>query len=277
MPQNSASGAIVQETFLPPSRNPMKRLYNWILHWAATPFGVWALFLLAFTESSCFPVPPDVLLIALCMGLPRRWSWFALVCTVGSVVGGLAGYGIGYFFRDSVGQILLEWTGILAIHGDASWADAYLALGSALSEMAKTQAHLGQIAQEIRATGEALAAGSLAELTASQKALWVRGEALRWFNGPFGPWAVAIAGFTPIPYKVFTITAGMFEMNVLKFTIASALSRGARFFAVAAIIGLTYRFFGDRIRVFIDRYFNWLCIGFTILLVGGFAVLKYLR
>jgi membrane protein YqaA with SNARE-associated domain len=83
-------------------------------------------------------------------------------------------------------------------------------------------------------------------------------------------WAVFLAGLTPIPYKVFTLSAGAFDINFGVFVVASALSRGLRFFAVAALI---YRF-GPPIARFIDRYFDWLAWGFGILLVVGFLVVE---
>ncbi|MEM6454540.1 MAG: YqaA family protein [Acidobacteriota bacterium] len=72
-------------------------LLDWVEGFATTPYGGTALFLIAFAESSFFPVPPDVLLIALCLGDPERSLWFALLCTVGSVLGGVLGYGIGFW------------------------------------------------------------------------------------------------------------------------------------------------------------------------------------
>ena len=86
----------------------------------------------------------------------------------------------------------------------------------------------------------------------------------------YDAWAVGIAGFTPIPYKVFTISAGAFEIDFLVFLIASALSRSARFFIEAALI---HRF-GPSIRSFIDRRFNLLTILFIVLLLGGFLLFK---
>ncbi len=74
----------------------IRKLYDWVLHWAETPYGGPALFLLALIESSVFPVPPDVLLIALCLALPKRAWRFALLASVGSVLGGLLGYAIGW-------------------------------------------------------------------------------------------------------------------------------------------------------------------------------------
>ncbi len=85
-------------------------------------------------------------------------------------------------------------------------------------------------------------------------------------------WIIFTAGFTPIPYKVFTVTGGAFEINVFMFLIASIVSRSARFFLVA---GLIWKY-GSEIKIFIDKYFNWLAFAFTALLIGGFVVIKYL-
>jgi membrane protein YqaA with SNARE-associated domain len=87
----------------------LKRLYDWVLHWAETPYGTPALFMLAFAESSFFPVPPDVLLIALAMGVPKRALRFALVCAAGSVLGGIAGYGIGHFGYEAIGRPIIDF------------------------------------------------------------------------------------------------------------------------------------------------------------------------
>jgi membrane protein YqaA with SNARE-associated domain len=84
------------------SRNPLRRLYAWTVGWAARPGGTWALFFISFAESSFFPVPPDVLLIALGMGAPRRSLRFALVCSAGSILGGVAGYLLGLGFGELV-------------------------------------------------------------------------------------------------------------------------------------------------------------------------------
>lgn len=95
----------------------LKRLYQWVLHWADTPYGVPALFMLAFAESSFFPIPPDVLLIALALSKPRRSLRYAAVCSVGSVLGGMLGYGIGYFFQETVGQPIINF-----YHAQAAFA-----------------------------------------------------------------------------------------------------------------------------------------------------------
>jgi len=197
-----------------PSRNPMRRLYNWVLHWAETPYGTPALFILAFAESSFFPVPPDVLLIALALSIPRRAFRYALVCSVGSVLGGILGYSIGAFLREPVAQPFIYWMG---------WEPLYQ-----------------QVSQ---------------------------------YYGEYGFWIVFTAGFTPIPYKIFTITAAMTDppIHFGLFLLASAVGRSGRFFLVGGLI----RVFGPPIRRLIEQYFNIACTLFVILLIGGFVVLKY--
>jgi len=85
-------------------------------------------------------------------------------------------------------------------------------------------------------------------------------------------WIVFTAGFTPLPYKIITISAGAFNINLLMFVFASIVSRGARFYLISLLIWK----FGPQIKQFIDKYFNWLAILFTILLIGGFVILNYL-
>ncbi|MEC4686021.1 MAG: YqaA family protein [Nitrospirota bacterium] len=183
------------------------------MHWAETPYGVPALFLLAVAESSFFPVPPDVLLIALSLSLRKRAFYYAAVCTVGSVIGGALGFFIGMKFW-SVGQ------GILFHYVSKETFDM-----------------------------------------------------VRTYFRDYEAWAIAIAGFTPIPYKVFTISAGFFQVDFSVFMVVSFLSRGARFFLVGGLIYL----FGKHIRNFIDKYFNLLTYGFTAILVGGFIVLRFIK
>lgn len=191
----------------------VRRLYDWVLHWAETPYGTWALFILAFAESSFFPIPPDILLIALAVAVPKKALRYAGVCSLGSVLGGCFGYLIGWQFMSGIG------TGIVEFYGLTDKV-AYIA------EMFKR----------------------------------------------YDAWAVGIAGFTPIPYKVFTISAGAFQINFLVFVAASLVSRSARFFLVGGLIYV----FGPAIQSFIDRYFNILAVGFTVLLVAGFIAIKVL-
>ncbi|MEK7705865.1 MAG: YqaA family protein [Myxococcota bacterium] len=191
-----------------------RRLYDWVISWAARPRAQAALVVLSFAEASFFPVPPDVLLIAMAVATPKRAFRFAALCSVASVFGGLAGYAIG----------------ALAWHIVAPWFYAYVPGFTPASF------------EHIRA----------------------------WYQ----EWGVALvftAGFSPIPYKLFTIASGVMGMALWPFTLASAVSRSARFFLVA---GLIYRY-GEPIRAFIDRYFNALALAFTALLIGGFVVLRW--
>jgi len=192
----------------------VRRLYDWTISWADRPGGVYALFGLAFAEASFFPVPPDVLLIALCVGAAARSFRFALVCAIGSVLGGMAGYSIGYWGYDAIGQPIVS-----AYHGE-------------------------EIMQKIKA----------------------------WYDA-YGFWGNLAAAVTPIPYKVFTIASGVFKFDFVQFLAASAIGRSLRFFVVG---GLIY-FFGPRMKALIDKYFDWLAIGGTVVLIGGFVLLKYLR
>jgi membrane protein YqaA with SNARE-associated domain len=209
----------------------LRSLYDWVLAWAESRHSQLALFLLALAESSFFPVPPDVLLIALVMGAHKKWLRFAALCSVGSVVGGMLGYAIGYGAFELIGN------------------------------------HIVNLVASLSGTdpGELL----------TQANYWFNEKEL--FDMKVGAWAVGIAGFTPIPYKVFTIAAGFFEMNFAVFVIASAISRSARFFIVAGLIGLLFDRYGDRIKTFIDKYFNLLAVAFVALLVFGFMALKLLK
>ena len=87
----------------------IKKMYDWVLHWAKTPYAVPALFLLSFAESSFFPVPPDVLLIALAISIPKKSFKYAAICAVGSVLGGILGYGIGLHGYEMVGKPIVEF------------------------------------------------------------------------------------------------------------------------------------------------------------------------
>lgn len=206
----------------------VRRLYDWVLHFSESPHSHTALFMLALAEASFFPVPPDTLLIALCMGSHRKWWRFAVICSLGSIVGGALGYLIGYAAFDLIGAKLIAFAAGL------SGSDP----------------------------------GSL--LHAAQT--WFNDKEI--YGMKVGAWAVGIAGFTPIPYKVFTIAAGFFKMSFPIFLVASAASRSARFFAVAGTIGLLFDRYGERIHRFIDRYFNLLAVAFVVLLIAGFGVLK---
>ena len=191
----------------------IRSLYDWVLSWADTPHGLTALIGLAFIESIFFPIPPDVLLIALVLGARQNWFKFALGCTLASALGGCLGYWVG----------LEMWTELS-----------------------------GSFYQYVPGFTE-------------HKFQKIQGYYQDW-----GFWVVFTAGFTPIPYKVITISAGSFEINFLIFFVASILSRGARFFLVAYLL---HRY-GEPIREWIEKRFNLLSLLFMGLLIGGFVLLK---
>ncbi|MFO7369972.1 MAG: YqaA family protein [Bacteroidales bacterium] len=202
--------------------NGLKRIYHWVLKWAESPHGLTALFILAFAESVFFPIPPDVLLIALALGSTVKSFQYAAVCTIGSVSGAFVGYALGHY----------AW---ISPEGDfTGFANFFF--------------------NNIP--------GFTIELYDSIKTLYNQWDF----------WVIFTAGFTPIPYKVFTITSGVFDINFVMFSVASIVSRGTRFFLVSWLIWK----FGPDIRQFIEKYFNLFAFGFTVLLIGGFILIKYL-
>ena len=193
----------------------VRRLYDWTLSWANTRYGTPALGTLAFCESSFFPVPPDVLQIALSAGKPLRSFWYATVSLIGSVLGALFGYLIGYVFW--------EW-----IPGVKDFFCTFV------------------FSEEVF--------GTVGELYEENAFL-----------------VIFTAAFTPIPYKVCTIAAGVWEISLLTLIIGSIVGRGARFYAVAAVM----YFLGPAAKKWIDRYFNILTILFTFLVIVGLAAMTY--
>lgn len=193
-------------------KGPIRRLYDWVLHWADTPYALPALCVLSFAESSFFPIPPDVLLVALCIGNVQKGYRFALWCSIASVLGGMAGYGIG----------ALLWT-----DGVREFFTTYV--------------------------------------FSQDKFDYVGGLYERW-----NFWIVFVAAFTPIPYKVITITAGVFGVSFPLFVLASVIGRSARFFLVAWL----FRRYGPPIKDFIERRFALVTIVGTALLIGGFLAFK---
>jgi len=205
--------AVVAPVAVPaPRRHLIRRLYDWVLHWAQTPHAVWALFLLAFAESSFFPVPPDVLLMTMAFAQPMRSFWYATVSTAGSVLGGLTGYLIGWGIWEAVRGLFIPY-----VFSQATF-----------------------------------------DLVVARYA-------------EYGVWIVFTAAFTPIPYKVITITAGVCHINLVIFVLVSLVGRAGRFFLVAVLIRLC----GERIHKFIDRYFNLVTVVFTVGLIGGFVIVRY--
>ncbi len=184
-----------------------ERLFAWIDSLAAMPHPGWWLFLLAFAESSFFPIPPDVLLITLGVADPGQAIWYGFVCSAGSVLGGILGYGIGLYGGRPLLYRFFKHAKIRAV-----------------------------------------------------ERLYDR----------FNAWATGIAGLTPIPYKVFTIAGGAFKINFKIFVLASIGSRCLRFMTE----GVLLYYFGETIRTFLFRWFNWLSIAFVVLLIGGFWLIQ---
>ncbi|MBN1435803.1 MAG: DedA family protein [Sedimentisphaerales bacterium] len=251
-----------------------RRLYLWVLHWSETRFSGWALFILSFAESSFFPVPPDVLLAPLTLGNRKKWWKFALSCSIASVVGGIFGYAIGIFLWATVGNFF--HTTVPGFSRDVITLKDSTQITCLVKPTSVRAQMLGQaqlidpvVIQNLDDSEQTLSLDQI-DLENTKINPFTKVGALYDTHD----WKiVAIAGFTPLPYKVITITAGVFHINFLIFCIASALSRSARFFIVA---GLFARF-GPKIKPFIDKYFNWLCLLFVILLVGGFFIIKYLH
>ncbi|NCN26297.1 DedA family protein [bacterium] len=203
-------------------RGLLHRIKAWTEAQALKPQAVWILFILAFLESSFFPIPPDVLLVAMCVSAPQKSLKYAFVCTLGSVLGGMAGYGIGHMLWWEVG----------------------------------TQ-NFSPIAQ---AFFDYVPGFNLHKFESVQ-ALYER----------FDFWVVFAAGFTPIPYKIFTITGGVFNIPFIPFVLASLVGRAGRFFLVAGLFFV----YGKQIKVFIDKYLEILSIAFLLLLIAGFALIKF--
>lgn len=191
----------------------MRKIYDWMMRLAGGKHAPHALAVVSFAESSFFPIPPDVMLIPMVLAQRSRAWAYALLATVSSVIGGLAGYAIGYFFLESIGQP------IIAFYGKAEGFQQFKQM----------------------------------------------------FN-EWGVWILIIKGMTPIPYKFLTITAGVTQMPIVPFVLASIVARAMRFFLVA---GLLY-WFGAPIRDFIERRLTLVTTVGVVLLVGGFIALKFL-
>jgi len=183
-------------------------LYDRVLEWSAHRHAERYLAALSFAESSFFPIPPDVMLAPMTLAQPSRGWRYAAVTTVASVVGGAAGYAIGWFGIDAVTP-LIERMGYLETY-----------------EMAT-----------------------------------------RWF-GRYGFVAILAAGFSPIPYKVFTIAGGALSMFFPGFLLASLLGRGARFFLVAGIIV----YGGPRMEPLLRKYVDRIGWGLVVLMLAAVLV-----
>lgn len=160
--------------------------------------------IIAFAESSFFPIPPDPFLAGLVLIKPKKWFKFSLDVTIYSVLGGVFGYLLGYWFFDSFGPYLIN---------------------------------LYHLTEEF--------------------------EQISTFFLKYGFWSVFIAAFTPIPYKVFTISAGLFGINIIAFVVASIIGRGLRFF----FVGWLFRYVGEKYSHLVLKYFNIISLFLGILII----------
>ena len=167
----------------------LRRLYDWVMGLAASRHASAGLFAVSFAESSFFPVPPDVMLAPMVLAKPEKAWRYAALCTLASVLGGLLGYAIGYFFQDAAQHLLAVLGKPDALRDSKCWYD-------------------------------------------------------RW-----GSWVIIIKGFTPIPFKLITITSGLLKFSLPIFFAACVFTRGMRFFLVAFVV----KKFGPAMMPVIER------------------------
>ncbi len=193
--------------------NVLKKTYNWTLKKAQHKHAKWYLSLISFAESSFFPIPPDIILIPMALASKAKALFYAFICTLFSVLGGILGYAIGYFFFNTAGIYIVEF-----YHLENSF----------------------NIFED--------------------------------YYKEFGVLIILGAGITPFPYKFITIASGVFGLNIFLFIIVSIIGRGLRFYLIAILL----YFFGEKIKLIIDKYFNILTIVFFILLVGSVFIIRFL-
>ncbi len=185
--------------------NTKESVRKWAIRHAEGKHAKLWLSVLSFSEASFFPIPPDVLLIAILLAnKARRWFYYAFITSIFSVLGGVFGYGIGYFFFGVFGSHIISFYGL---------QKEFISIKSVFNETTF--------------------------------------------------WAIFAAAFTPIPYKIFTITAGLFNVNFIIFLIASVLGRSIRFFAISIIL----RLYGPKISNVLYKYFNIFSFIFVLLLI----------
>ena len=202
--------------------NWLRRLYDWVLSWASSPYAVPVLFTVSFVESSFFPIPADPLLIALILGLRKRAFYYSFICTAGSVFGGIFGYFVGSF---------LWWTETMDFSSIATFFFTYV------------PGFTEQLFYNIQAQYES-----------------------------YNFVVIFTAAFTPIPYKVFSISAGAFDINFLTFVVASILGRGLRFYGITVVLW----YFGRPVKKIIDKYFDLLAILLLLISIISYIIIVYI-
>ena len=194
-------------------RNAVQKTYDTMLNLSSKDNALLFLFIIAFVESSFFPIPPDIMLIPMILATPNKAWRIAATATAASVLGGYFGYGIGVFAFDLIAKPILEFY-------------------NAIEQFHEFENYYHQ----------------------------------------YGAWIVFGAGITPFPYKIITIASGVVHLDPIVFGIASVLARGLRFFLIAWLL----KKFGPPMKIFIEKHLGILSIVFLILLIGGFALIKYL-
>ena len=187
----------------------LRRLYDWCVGIAGKPYAAWVLGAVAFADSSFFPIIPDVMLIPMALARPDRAWFFAGVCTIASVLGGIFGYFIGAVLYDTLGHWLIQLYG----YGD-------------------------------------------------------KVEAFRAAYAQYGALVILIKGFTPIPYKLVTITSGFAGYNLPLFIVLSLITRGARFFVEAFLLNR----YGERACGIIEKRLGMWALLAAVAIVVGFIV-----
>ena len=186
-------------------------LYDRVIEWSRHRFAERYLAALSFAESSFFPIPVDVMLAPMCLArLDKAWR-FALIATAFSVLGGIAGYAIGW--------------------GAFEWIQPWLA----------------------------------------ESKYWGAYETSRDWLARYGFWVIFVAGFSPIPYKVFTIAAGVAALNLPAFFIGSMIGRGARFFLVAGLLVWGGEKLETRLRQYVERI-GWAVVALVAIVIAWFMV-----
>lgn len=193
--------------------NLIQKTYDIMLNLSGKDNALLFLFIVAFIESSFFPIPPDIMLIPMILATPNKAWRIATTATVASVLGGYFGYSIGIFAFDLIAKPILEFY-------------------NAMQQFQEFENYYHQ----------------------------------------YGAWIVFGAGITPFPYKIITIASGVVHLNPIVFGVASILARGLRFFLVAWLL----KKFGPPMKIYIEKHLGILSVIFLALLIGGFALIKYL-
>ncbi|MBK8205755.1 MAG: DedA family protein [Planctomycetes bacterium] len=240
-PSRAPRGGLLGALFWP--LRQLKRLYAWMVGWADTKWGLPVMLFVSFADSSFFPLPPDPLLIAMCLGKRKRALWYGFLCTVASVIGGVVGWYIGQALFGLVDDV------VRALGAGASW------FGTAESAAGLSPEQVAALPRE----GDTIFYPDGYFYLVQQK--FEENAFLAYFS----------AALSPIPYKVFTIAGGVFNVSLAALISASVLGRGLRFFGMGVLIFTL----GDKVKPFLEKYFEWITIAVVVLLALFFVLIRY--